>query len=36
MGRPGMAENGKNPETQGGGYRHVRRPDLGVSGGGWP
>ena len=36
MGRPGMAEKKKNPMTHRGGYRRVRRPDPGLSSGGWP
>ena len=31
MGRPGMAEKRRNPTTQGGGRRRVRRPDLGAA-----
>ena len=36
MGRPRMAGKHQNPTTQGGGRRRLRRPDPGVSGGGWP
>ena len=36
MGWPGTAGKWKNPVTQGGGCRCVRRPDPGASGGGWP
>ena len=36
MGRPEMAKKLQNPATQGGDCCHVRRPDPGSSGGGWP
>ena len=36
MGRSEMARKHKNPVTQVGRRRHLRRPDLGASGGGWP
>ena len=36
MGWPEMAEKHKNPTTQVGGRRLLRRPDSGASGGGWP
>ena len=35
MGRPEMAGKHQNPATQGGGRRHLRQLDQGVSGGGW-
>ena len=36
MGRPEMAGKHKNPATQVGGRRRLRRPNPGASGGGWP
>ena len=36
MGGPEVAEKWENPVTQRGDRRRVRRPDLGVSGGGSP
>ena len=36
MGKLGMAGKWRNPVTQGGGRRRVRRPDLGASDGGLP
>ena len=36
MGWTEVAVKWQNPATQGGGYRRVRRPDPGASGGGWP
>ena len=36
MGGPRMAVKQKNPATQGGGCREVRRPDPGAPGVGWP
>ena len=36
MGLLEMAEKHKNPATQVGGRRSLRRPDPGASGGGWP
>ena len=35
MGRLGMAEKRRNPVTQGGGHRRVRRPDPSAFDGGW-
>ena len=36
MSRLGMTEKHQNPATQGGGGRHLRRPDSSSSGCGWP